>query len=76
MASSPRMIDRIKPSPTSVGAVSFHLMARMLMAFLALASENTAFVTGNVLVSFGPKVVAAERGSLGIYGTLYDCSCD
>jgi len=70
MASSPRMIDRIKPSPISVGTVSFYLMAKMLIAFSALASENTAFVIGNVLVPFGPKVVAAERGSLGIWHSI------
>jgi len=46
------------------------------MAILALVSESKACVTGNVIVPFGPKVVAAERGSLGMYATLYHCSCD
>jgi hypothetical protein len=70
------MIDRIRPSPTPVGAVSFHPMARMLMAISALASEHKAIVTANVVVPFGPEVVPAERGSLGMYATLYHCSCD
>lgn len=51
-------------------------MARMLMAISALASEHKAIVTANVVVPFGPEVVPAERGSLGMYATLYHCSCD
>jgi len=66
MAFSLRIIDRIKPSLISVETVSFYLITKILIIFLILVSKNTVFVTGNVLVLFGPKVVAAERGNLNI----------
>jgi len=63
----PRIIDRIRLSFIPIKAVSFYLIVKIFMVILVLILENKVFVTNNVVIFFGPKIITAKRGSLNIY---------
>lgn len=48
----------------------------MLIVILILTSKNKVFITGNIVVFFKFKVVAAKRKNLSIYIILYYCLYD